>query len=149
MENLLLQIRLAHRYYDGDLAQSMRLQPDLATQNFFSRYRLIDRQAQGVYALHYFGSGAIKGFAQSLTRLLEGRPPVFYLLSYDNCFAVITDLPVNWCGQLQYSSTHIVAQTENSADASLAIELAMQLQPRTINRTSVVGHVSIFPLSNS
>jgi len=151
MENLLMQIYLFHQYYDDGVMHYMRLQPDHETQTFFDRYRLSARQSQGVYALHYFGPGTPQSFAQSLNHLLDDRPLVFNLISSNDNFAIITDLPVNWCGQLQYSSKNVASKPEpsksqqQSSGQTQVIELVMQLQPRTIALSSVVGQIVIFP----
>ena len=146
MKNRLFEIHLFHQYYDDGVMQNMRLRPDRATQAFLDRYRLIARQAQGIYALHYFGSSSALDFTQSLSRLLDGCPLIFDLLISNDSFAVITDLPVNWCGQLQYSSRNVEPQQqEQSTEQTQPIELTMQLAPRTITSASVVGQVAIYP----
>jgi hypothetical protein len=151
MENILMQIFLFHQYYDDGAMHNMCLQPDRETLGFFDRYRLIARQSQGVYALHYFGPGTPRTFAQRLINLMDGRPWVFNLISSKDNFTIITDLPVNWCGQLQYSSKSPASIPEptqgqqQSSELSQTIELAMQLQRRTIAQASVAGQIVIFP----
>lgn len=141
MDNRLMQIRLFHQYYDNGVLQNMQLQPDHATQIFLDRYRLTARQTQGVYELYYFGSSAVGAFTQSLSRLLDERPLVFNLLSNDDNFAIITDLPVNWRGQLHYSSQHI----EPPIEQDQPVELLMQLILRTIVSASVIGQIAVYP----
>lgn len=147
MDNRLFEIRLFHQYYDNGVMQNIRLKPDRATQAFVDRYRLIARQAPGTYTLHYFGSSTASAFTQSLNQLLNGRPLIFDLLNNDNGFSVFTDLPVNWCGQLEYSSRDTEPQTDASQAPKdpQAIELAAQLRPRNAAITSVIGQVAIYP----
>lgn len=145
MDNRLMQINLFHQYYDDGVMHNMRLQPDQNTQNFFDRYRLTARQTQGVYELFYFGSSTAAAFTQSLSSLLDERPLVFNLVSSDDFFAIITDLPVSWCGQLQYSSDNVAPQSEPSTDPAQPVELSVKLQARTIAQSSVVGQIAIYP----
>lgn len=145
MDNRLMQIHLFHQYYNNGVMQNMRLKPDQATQTFLDRYRLIARQTQGVYELYYFGSSSAVDFTQSLSRLLDDCPLVFNMLSSNDSFAIITDLPVNWCGQLQYSSQNVEPQQEQSSERAQTLELAMQLKPRTIASASVMGQIAIYP----
>lgn len=134
-----MQIHLFHQYYDEGVMQNMRLQPDHKTQAFFDRYRLIARQTQGIYALHYFGKSTAEAFCQTLSHLLMGQPLIFNMVSSDDYFALITDLPLDWCGgQLQYSS-------KSSTEQDQTVELTMQLQARTTALDSVVGQIAIFP----
>ena len=151
MKILLMQINLFHQYYDDGIMHYMRLQPDHETQVFFDRYRLIARQSQGIYALYYFGSGMPQNIGQMLNHSLGEQPLVFNLISNNDSFAIITDLPVNWCGQLQYTSNKVISKLEpvqsqqQSSEPLQTIELAMQLQPRTMTMASFVGQIVIFP----
>ncbi|MGZ5051482.1 MAG: hypothetical protein ACXWF8_13305 [Methylobacter sp.] len=147
MDNRLFEIRLFHQYYDDGVMQNIRLQPDHATQAFLDRYRLIARQTPGIYALHYFGSSTASTFTQALNQLLNGRPLVFNLLNNDNGFAVFTDLPIDWCGQLEYSSQNTEPDASETPDrnTSQTIKLATQLRPRNAASTSVIGQVAIYP----
>jgi hypothetical protein len=147
MENLLMQIFLFHQYYDDGIMQKMCLQPDHKTQAFFDRYRLIFKQNQSVYALHYFGQNTTTAFTQSLSHLLTRQPLIFNILNSDDYFAIITDLPLNWCGQLQYSSNQVenLPESKQPSEQSQTVELTMQLQARTTALGSIIGQIAIFP----
>jgi hypothetical protein len=67
-----------------------------------------------------------------------GQPLIFNMVSNDDYFALITDLPLDWCGQLQYSSKSATEQDQT-------IEMTMQLQARTTALGSVIGQIAIFP----
>ncbi len=137
MDTLLMQINLFHQYYEDGVMQNIRLQPDPKTQAFFERYRLIAKQTQGIYTLHYFGRNTAEAFCQTLNNLLMGQPFVFNMISDKASFSVITDLPIDWYGQLQFSSKSYVEKNEN-------LEMTMQLSAKTTVLDSMVGQITIF-----
>lgn len=151
MSNLLFRIRLLHEYFDDGIFRSVRLQACPETRAFLNRYRINARQDAGFYELNYFGSNAPERFTQSLVDLLAGRPLLFDMLNYDDDFAIKTDLPTYWCGQLLYDSSRtVVLESESGTKQDIqegqeeTVELACQLQTRTATQTAIIGQIMIY-----
>ena len=137
----LLFIQYHHQYYDDGLWQYLSLKPDDDSAAFFQRYRLLLRENWQGIGLYYFGSGPFDGFMAALTDLLEGRSLRFYLHNTDPYYANISDLPLDWAGQLNYDSQDV---TQSDDDPNVQI-LNRQLAPRTLCDSGVIGQITIAP----
>lgn len=133
-----MRICLFHQYYDDGIMRNIRLQPDYQTEEFFKRYRLIARQTQGIYEIHYLGQNTAEAFCQTLEHLLREKPFIFNMVSDNAYFFVITDLPIDWHGQLQFNSKLSIEENET-------IEMTMQLSAKTTVLNAVVGQIAILP----
>lgn len=118
----------------------MTLVPTPMTQQFLTRYRLLPDHHQGCYSLNYYGPGERDVFMRNMARLLDNQPLQFVLKSQYRDFYTITDLPVQWCGDLVFSS-----QDADSKPADNETELTLSLAPRTLATSDEVGRLAIFP----
>lgn len=100
----LFQIAFLHDYFaDGQLA-ACRVQPDGATGLVIDRFRLQTRFEQGVFSLLMVwqdDAGALLGYLRHVLELATLR---FLLIGDEQEFFQITELPLNWLGQLQLAS---------------------------------------------
>lgn len=136
---LLFQINLFHQYYDKGVMKDIQIMPDSKTKEWMDRYRLLMRKGPGRFSLYYSAKFEEVSFFQSLSNTMGDLPFVFYMISDNPYFDVISDLPVSWCGQLTFSSR----KTKKEADQSIVLE--MQLGPQKTWKAGVTGTVSIYP----
>lgn len=139
MNNMLLQIRVFHQYYDDNLIHQIMLQPDDTTSRFLLRYGLILKQDLGGISIYFFGTGGFTSFCQSLTRLLTYQPLVFNIKADSQKFMVISELPINTLGQLHYSSF----DSRNTYEQ--IVELKQTLLTGKSHDELTVGQISIYP----
>lgn len=139
VDNQLLQIRLFHQYYTDGLLHHVDVIPDAATQQFLNHYGLVAQSTAGRYSLCYFGAGTVSAFRAALNRLLDQQPLVFNLMGSMAHFNVISDLPLNWCGHLSYSS-------KNTLPSPSALELVSDLSPLVL--AAAIGQIAIYPDQN-
>jgi hypothetical protein len=142
MSQAILLFQYHHQYYDDGLWQTLSLKPDGDSAAFFQRYRLLLRENWQGIGLYYFGSGPFDGFMAALPDLLAGRYLRFYLHNTDPYYANISDLPLNWAGQINYDSQDV---SQSNDDPKVQI-LNRQLAPRTISESGVIGQIIIAPV---
>jgi len=99
--------------------QNVRLLPDTQTQQLLMHYKLLPHQQAGKYSLYYMGPNSVEGFLTVFQQALVNHPMTFYLITEGSDFFIISDLPTNWCGQLQYSS-----QRQASSSNALTLQLS-------------------------
>jgi hypothetical protein len=138
----LFQIGLYHTYYQRGVSQQLALIPDTDTSAFFKRYGLLFHCVDSIHTVSYFGSNSIDNFKQNLRNLLPDNTPLnFILTNQDSDFYLVTDFPVDWLGDVTFSSQRTEANSEKS------LKLMPLLGPRQLVKTSQVGQVSIYPES--
>jgi len=139
MAQPLLHIQRLHQYYDDGFWHHLNIKPDASTNAILHRYHLLLLQTEKGLSVHYDGTGSFVGFVAALTDLLEGRDLRFYLHNSNPYYANISNLPLDWAGQLNY---HSQDATTNADNASFKW-LNRQLMPRTISESGVIGQVVI------
>lgn len=120
MKNLLLRIVVRHSFYKDPAAHGIRLEACESTQQFLSRYSLQLHAHNGDFVLYHLGSDfSWQSLRCALPDLLDGECLQFKLLSSDENFHCITELPLQHLGELHYSSS----------DSSKNEDGSLQLQP--------------------
>lgn len=142
MPELLLQIQPRHQYYDDGVWHQLSLKPDKDTAAFLQRYRLLLLQTGQGIEVYYDGRGPFKGFLDALVDLLEGRSLQFFMHNSDAWYANISDLPLDWAGQLNYHSQDVSVSEDNPSQ----LRLNRQLAPRTVGVSGVIGQITINPV---
>lgn len=136
---LLFEINFFHQYYDRGVMKEIQILPDPKTRTWINRYRLLVRQGQGKCSLYYPAEFEEGGLIQSLGNTMGEEPFLFFMVTENPFFALFSDLPTNWCGQLRFSSR----KTNVEADQSIVME--MQLERQTTWRAGVTGTISLYP----
>ena len=133
MNTLLFKISVFHEYFENGFSPYLELKANHDTQSFLNRYRLKTLKTQCGFELHYYGSNHLTDFIKSLPDLLDNQPLVFNIINQDKHFAIITDLPLEYCAECHYDS-RISEQSE----------LIVSLEQRTLKETAIVGLVCIY-----
>jgi len=139
MPNPLFHIQLRHQYYDDTIWHHLTLKPDATTEAFLQRFRLVQRRTELGLSVYYYGTPSFASFVASLPNLLDGKTLRFYLHNSDASYLNISDLPLNWLGQLNYDSRDVVVR---EGDPALQV-LNLQLAQRSLNESGVIGQVTI------
>lgn len=140
MKSLILNLTLLHKYYQNGLMQNINLVADRNTQLAIQRYRLLPHNTTGQYSLYHMGNSTPQSLIKTLKSFLNGAPLTFFLIPTQSNFMVISDLPINWCGQLHYSS-----QRTSSGGESDAVALIPELIPLSDISNGAVARVDIYP----
>ena len=139
MDNKLLQITVDHEYYSGANKQLV-LVPDSSTQRFLTRYALVFHRVGSIYTLRYFGANNVADFKKNFKALLtEDRSLNFILTNQNSYFYLFTDLPVNWVGDLNFTSHNVHVDSESKQHL-----LQLQCEDRLLTETGHIGMVQIY-----
>ena len=133
----LFQIHLSHSYFSDGVFQNCRIVAHSDTEEIASRYNLITHMSKGVFCLYTASQRDTKGFVGHLNDQLQDQPLRFLLCADESQFSFITDLPIDWVGQVEFSSKNIIADGSN-------IRLLPTLSSRLVNRQNVIGVISIY-----
>jgi len=139
MVQALMYVQPRHQYYDDGIWHHLSIKPESRTEVFMQRYRLLLLQTEQSVGLYYDGTGAFAGFMAALTDLLEGRDLCFYLHNTDPYYANISDLPLDWAGQLNYHRQDVSPDPQTPSIQPLNRQLAQ----RSLSLSGVIGQVSI------
>ena len=167
MTNCIFTVDLRHNYYCNGVMHGMSLVPDDNTQQFFKRYHLISHQQHGVYSVYYNGRTSYRQFMLHLDRLMDQTALRFILVSAITNFYLMSDLPINWLGDLDFSSHEqdlsygernsegaverdFERNVEKDVDKSVEkkhelVQLKMRLKERSLTQSRQVGRLAIYP----
>ncbi len=134
----LFHIALYHGYFADGVFGACTLVPDPASAHFLRRYRLTVRSQPGQIALYCDSATAALPMLGYLNDRLDGAPLQFLLMADEARFAQITDLPLDFVGQVMLSSS-----STRVLSGSPERELIPQLGPRTLTQSGVIGAVSV------
>lgn len=135
----LFQIRVAHGYFSSGVFDGCSVSADADTQRLIDRYRLLSRMSNGVFEIYASFRDGAEAFVRYLNELMEGRALKFLLTGSTAQFSYITDLPLDWAGQVKLSSK------SGSRDDAGGILLNQELSERSVDRDGVIGVISIYP----
>ena len=121
--------------------REVSLAPDHRTKELIDRYGLQESQINGVYSLFSTMNRDKTKFLAYLRCLLGAQPLCFSMISSNPNFAIISDLPVRWCGQLAYSSYAVESNYDSSQNTK---KLTMKLSKKTSWYADAVGQISIY-----
>lgn len=139
--NQLFKIEFLHNYFSSGAFNGCQLRADSATQEIINRFRLTTRMAGGVFSLYTNSAADPSGTVKYLQEVLNGQSLNFHLFYSANGFTAMTGLPLNWVGQLQFSSKVVAQDDENK----LAKTLVPELSARSVFKDDVVALVKIYP----
>jgi hypothetical protein len=100
----LFQITFLHDYFPDGKLGNCRVVADADTARIIDRYRLLPRMEQGVFSLNTVFQEEPAALAAYLSQQLGAEPLRFSLLCDEQLFFQVTDLPLDWVGQLQLGS---------------------------------------------
>ena len=135
----LFQIQIFHSYFSSGIYQNCSVCADAGTQKLIDRCRLLSRMSNGVFELCTTFQDGAAAFTRYLNELTDGQPLKFLLTASDAQFAYITDLPMDWVGQVALSS-----KSGSRAQAG-DIRLNQVLSDRIVDQDGVIGVISIYP----
>lgn len=135
----LFEIHLYHQYYDGGMMKEIKLLPDEKTQAWIDRYRLLLRQQEGLLTLYYVAEQDEESFFETLSRQMGEEPFGFAMLSDNPYFAVVSDLPVDWKGQLKFSTQALTGDEEIPV-------MTMQLSNQELWKSGTIGFIELYPV---
>lgn len=136
MTACLFQLKISHGYFASGVLEGWTLAPDPATRAVLQRYGLVPGMRDGVFSLTTFQPDPVAQL-RFLDDQLDGAPLVFWLGCDQEQFLTVTDLPLDWAGQLDLSSkscTHEAGEWR----------LAPVPGPRTVQRDGVAGVLSVY-----
>lgn len=137
----LFNIQIRHTYFSDGVFHTCEVIADSNTEKIISSYELMSSMEGGIFGLYTSCAGDAVGLLEYLNEQLRGEPLRFLLTADESSFVFITDLPLDWVGQIEFSSRSGVRKVE---DGEAAIELVSQLSPRRVNQQYVIGVISIY-----
>lgn len=135
----LFRIQIFHGYFSSGVYENCRVSADADTQKLIERCRLLSRMSNGVFEICTMFQNGAAAFVRYLNELTDTKPLKFLLTVNEAQFACITDLPMDWVGQMVLSSK------SGSMDKTGAICLKPQLSDRIVDQDGVIGVISIYP----
>lgn len=141
MNGLLFQIQILHSYFGNGVFHHCSVLADRSTGEVMNRYGLLARMTGGMFGCYSTASGDVPDFISYINDQLQGEPLRFFLVTDEERFAFITDLPLDWVGQVEMDSRS--GAIEHSASGA-TVQLTPHLNDRTVNQPGVIGVVSIY-----
>lgn len=132
----LFQLKISHGYFASGMLEGWTLAPDPSTRTIIDRYGLAPSMRDGLFSLTTFVSDPAAQL-QFLSDQLEGAPLSFWLGCDQEQFLTVTDLPLDWAGQLVLSTKSCVRDGD-------AWRLTPALGPHTVLRDGVAGVLSVY-----
>lgn len=142
MNRQLFQIQVLHNYFADGLYQHCKVIADGGTKKVMDRYKLLTRMSDGIFSLYVTCHDNVMAFVKYLDDQLQGEPLRFLLTANEEQFVSITDLPLDWCGQVGFNSKLLVL--ENTVSGT-KFHLKAELSNRTVSQQNVIGVISIYP----
>lgn len=140
MMQALCSIEVLHEYFSNKRFTLAQLVADPQTLALLARFNLLCRQRDNVFTLYFTGEANVKSFLLYLTEAMFGQPLVFWLCYDAAKFSFITALPLDWVGQIAFSS-----QDRSSLPGTHYVSLNQNLASRTVFKDNVIARVEIFP----
>ncbi len=148
MKQTLFEIQLKHGYFSDNNFQHAQLMIEPGTRKILNRFGLVSNSQGSNFTLYTLCHSDVQAFVRYLELILEGQPLVFWL-TYDAAkFFFITDLPMNWNGQLEYVSSELTNDPRESKSQVISERniLNGKLSERSVYKSNVIGVVEIYPL---
>lgn len=141
MNKQLIQIQVSHSYFADGLYQHCKVQPDSDTKKVIDRYKLLTRMSNGIFSVYMTCQESAAAFVNYLNEQLLGEPLKFLLTANEEQFVSITDLPLDWCGQVGFSSKLAIPEKTQSGTQ---LQLKAELCSRTVSQQNVIGVISVY-----
>jgi len=107
MTEKLFQIEFLHSYFSDGRLRNCRLLPDADTARIMDRYQLLPRMQDGVFSLHTLSQPSAAELLAYLQGLAPTEPLRFFLVCDEADFFAMTELPLDWVGQLDLRSQSV------------------------------------------
>lgn len=134
----LFSLRIFHGYFSSGVFENCRVSPDADTQMLIERYRLLSRGENGAFELYASCQNGAAAFVRYLNELTDGDALRFLLTGSEAQFSYITDLPLDWVGQVRLSSK------SGSRNEAGDIRLNPVLSERIVDQDGVIGVISVY-----
>ena len=139
MISLLFQIEFRHDYYSDGRFQDITVTADKDTQTLIDRYQLITRLENSVFSCYATNNSPPGDFLRYLSELYHNKPFIFHLNSSMRDFNIITDLPLDWSGQIILNNDNVVKDEKDN------IELKQVLSTRMVHDDNRISVIRLFP----
>jgi len=136
----LFEIHLRHRYFNNGVFQGCKILADSSTSDVIRRYGMLMHMVEGVFACYPASSDDVSEFLSYLNMQLQGAPLRFLLLADEAQFIFMTDVPLNWVGQVMMDSK---SGTAEYSHGETRIRLTQTFSGRTVRQCGVIGMISI------
>lgn len=110
---LILSVSISHSYFHEKIDSSLKFQPSALSKALMSRFRIVFRQSKNGLELYGPAGESIEVILEAISHATEITSFDFDFNSSDPNFYVYTELPIDWAGQLVYSSDNELNRTEN------------------------------------
>lgn len=137
----LFNIQLLHSYFSDGVFKSCKVIADSDTKKLIDRYRILTRMNEGIFYLYAPFQYVPVDFVQYLDDQLGGEPLRFLLTANEEQFVSITELPLDWLGQVSLNSKSVI---QEKAKGHAAFQLKPELSDRKIIQPNVIGVISIY-----
>lgn len=141
MTQALFQVRLFHPFYTDGVFGDCQLVADPATAHAIERYQLLSRRSAGTLGLYTSVPGSPLGLVRYLAQVTGDAPLRFFLACGNRHFVSITELPLDWLGQVEFSSAAGPTEADHG-QATVALTPAMV---PGAGAQGVIGAVSVYP----
>ncbi len=141
MIGCLFVLELEHAYFTDGRFDGCTLRPDQPTQALMTRHGLALRKNQGSWGLYTSHGDDLPAFVQYLCETI-GQESIRFFLEYAAAdFFSMTELPLDWAGQIQLSTQSVAPA---SASAGNAVVLQPLLVPRTAEHIAAIGEFVVY-----
>lgn len=143
MLSLLFSVQLTHSYYKDGLLPQARLVPDEDTRALLQRYQIVLDYHLSTVSAYYQGGNQADEFLCYLETVLEQQPLRFILLNHDTHFNLRTDLPFDWCGDINWTSRDTITASQATATHKY-VQLQAVLFERSLVLTEQLGALTLY-----
>lgn len=116
----MFEIKFFHAWFQSGIMENCNISADADTAKYLKRYRLLANMERGVFGLYSSSKQSIAGLLQALVAQLDGKPLRFALNCSVDTFFFISDMPLNWCGKLLFSSKNVLKNEVNGSFSLLS-----------------------------
>jgi hypothetical protein len=134
--NIVFSINVFHDYFEGEKCDCLDFRPIKSTSEIMKRFGFIIKRSKNGFALYTTNTRNIQEYLNYIEKTIQQNYLEFEIDTNNDNFNYFTEIPMNWLGQLQYSSTNIV---KNNNDK-------LQLEPVFISQScnTTIGTVQIY-----
>ncbi|MCA2997704.1 MAG: hypothetical protein ING75_03790 [Rhodocyclaceae bacterium] len=140
MNSPLFQISLYHHYFCDGVYASCPITPDDRTGSLLYRYRFLTRIQNGVLGCYSPSDVDSESTLEYMASKFDGEPLRFLMRCEPETFFAITDLPLNWVGQLIFDSR--LTKSGELSDPN-AMTLLPTFGPRTVEQPNTIAVITI------
>ncbi|HWY37682.1 MAG TPA: hypothetical protein VNY73_03925 [Bacteroidia bacterium] len=133
---IVFSLAVLHSYYENNTCTCLEFKPDAASDKLLKRFDLSIRKKRSGFELYTNTKASVSSFLNYVQQATFQDFFDFEIKTNDHAFALFTQLPADWAGQLVYSSASLSNYNENMAELEMGLSDAI--------KTSTIGTLRIY-----